>query len=109
MAEVQVANKNEIPRGSMKTFTVGNTRILVAHTEDGFHAVDGICTHMGGHLAEGRLDGFVVTCPRHGSGFDVRTGVNVASPKIGPFKMKAADLRSYPLRLEGESIKVAIT
>lgn len=108
MGEVQVATKNEIPPGAMAAYTVGTKRILVAHTDDGFYAVDGVCTHMGGHLADGRLEGFVVTCPRHGSGFDVRTGANVASPKIGPLKMKAADLMSYPVTVEGEAIKVTI-
>jgi 3-phenylpropionate/trans-cinnamate dioxygenase ferredoxin subunit len=108
MASVQVATTDDIPPGSMKAFPVGDTQVLVAHCGDAFYAVSNRCTHMGGNLAAGRLEGFVVICPRHGSSFDVRTGANVVSPKIGPLKMKAADLDSYPIVVEGETIKVTI-
>jgi nitrite reductase/ring-hydroxylating ferredoxin subunit len=106
MASVQVATKSEIPPGSMKAFPVGGAQVLVANCDGGFYAVSNTCTHMGGHLSEGRLDGFVVACPRHGARFDVRTGANVGPPKIGPLKMKAADVKSYKVTVEGEAIKL---
>lgn len=108
MASVQVANKNEIPSGTMRAFPVDGTQVLVANCEGSIYAVSNICTHMGGHLAEGKLDGCVVTCPRHGSGFDVRTGANVAPAKMGLLEISPAALKSYPVTVEGEAVKVTI-
>jgi len=108
MAEVKVATQAEIPLGAMKAVPVGDIHILVAHCADGLHAVSGTCTHRGGHLAEGRLDGYVVTCPRHGARFDVRTGTNVGPARIAGLKMKPSDLRSYPVTVEGDVVRVTI-
>ena len=107
MASVQVATIDEIPSGAMKAFPLDGTEVLVANCGGVFYAVSNICTHMGGHLTEGKLDGFVVRCPRHGACFDVRTGDNVTSPKIGPLKMKAADLQTYTVSVEGEAVSVS--
>ena len=108
MAEVQVATTSDIPAGSMKAFPVEGAEVLVANCDGVFYGVSGICTHMGGHLAKGKLEGFEVRCPRHGSRFDVRTGANVAPPKIGPLKMSAADLKTYAVTVEGDAIKVTL-
>ena len=108
MASVQVATRAEISSGSMKAFQIGDERLLVAHCEDGFYAISGVCSHLGGDLSKGRLEGFVVTCPRHGSRFDVRTGENVGPPKIGFIKLKAPDVKSYAVTVEGESVSVEL-
>jgi 3-phenylpropionate/trans-cinnamate dioxygenase ferredoxin subunit len=108
MAKAQVATKPEILPGTMKAVLVDDAEILVAHCEDGFYAVSGICTHMGGHLVEGELNSYVVTCPRHGARFDVRTGANVGPAKIAALKMRPSDLRSYPVTVENEAIMVTI-
>jgi 3-phenylpropionate/trans-cinnamate dioxygenase ferredoxin subunit len=108
MALAQVTEKNDIPAGTMKAFTVNGVEILVANCDGTFYAVSAICTHLGGHLANGRLDGFVVKCPRHGACFDVRTGANVAPAKIGPIKMSPTGLKTYAATLEGEAVKVDI-
>ena len=108
MATVQVATKSEIPAGAMKAFAVGDNQILVANCDGALYAVSNICTHMGGRLSEGRLEGFTCTCPRHGASFDLRTGANVTPPKIGPLKMTAAKLRSYPVAVEGDNITVTV-
>jgi 3-phenylpropionate/trans-cinnamate dioxygenase ferredoxin subunit len=108
MALTQVAGKNDIQPGTMKAFTVGGAEIMVANCDGVFYAVSAICTHFGGHLADGHLDGFLVKCPRHGAGFDLRTGANVAPAKIGPIKMSPAGLKTYAVTLEGEAVKVNI-
>jgi 3-phenylpropionate/trans-cinnamate dioxygenase ferredoxin subunit len=106
MASIQVATKGEIPAGTMKAFPVDGAEVLVANCDGAFYAVSNRCTHLGGHLADGRLEGFVVRCPRHGSGFDVRTGANVAPAKIGPIKMSPADLKAYSVTIDGDAVKV---
>ena len=108
MATVEVAAKSEIPVGTMRAFSIEGSEVLVANVEGTFYAVSNTCTHMGGHLAQGELDGFVVRCPRHGSRFDVRTGANVGPAKIGPLKMSPAGLKMFAVTIEGEAVKVSL-
>jgi 3-phenylpropionate/trans-cinnamate dioxygenase ferredoxin subunit len=108
MTSVRVTAVDAIGPGTMKAFPIDDAEVLVANCDGTFYAVSNRCTHMGGHLSEGNLDGFVVRCPRHGACFDVRTGANVASPKIGPLKMHAADLRSYAIHVDNESIEIIV-
>ena len=74
---VDVGAENEIAEGTMKSVSVEGQEVLLARTKEDFHAVGNICPHLKGRLSEGILDGTIVTCPRHGSQFDVRTGENV--------------------------------
>jgi 3-phenylpropionate/trans-cinnamate dioxygenase ferredoxin subunit len=106
MSLTQVATKSEIPPETMRSVQVGESLILVAHCGNDFYAVSDVCTHMGGDLSSGVLEGTVVTCPRHGSRFDVRTGANMSGPKTST--TKPPDLRSYPVVIEGEAIKVDV-
>jgi 3-phenylpropionate/trans-cinnamate dioxygenase ferredoxin subunit len=108
MVSIQVTTTSELPVGSMRAFPVGETRILVAHCADGYYAISAVCTHMGGDLSRGRLEDFIVACPRHGARFDVRTGANEGPAKIGPIKMKPADVKSYPVTIEGDAISVTV-
>jgi nitrite reductase/ring-hydroxylating ferredoxin subunit/uncharacterized membrane protein len=77
---VVVARADELKAGQMKLLHVGGRRIVLARTEDGYAAFDDHCTHKGGPLSDGVLSCGVVTCPWHGSQFDVRGG----SVKSGP-------------------------
>lgn len=54
--------------------------VLLANVNGGFHAVSDRCSHEGALLSGGRLEGAVVTCPAHGSRFDVATGKNLSGP-----------------------------
>ena len=71
---VDVAAVSDLADGAMKAITADDKEILLARVGDDFYAADARCPHMGGHLAEGRLEGTVVVCPRHGSRFDLRDG-----------------------------------
>jgi nitrite reductase/ring-hydroxylating ferredoxin subunit len=108
MASVQVATKSDVPAGTMKSFAVEGAEVLLANCDGELYAVSNICTHMGGHLADGQLDGFVVKCPRHGACFDLRTGANVAPAKIGPIRMSPGSLRTYVVTVEDEAVRVQI-
>ena len=57
-----------------KVFDIEDRRIAVYRLEDGFHAIDDICTHDGGPLAEGEVEGDQVICPRHGARFPFEPG-----------------------------------
>lgn len=60
--------------------------------------------HLGGSLVEGVLEGNVVTCPRHGSRFDVKTGKAVGKAKIAFIKIMPRDEKSYAVKVEGTDI-----
>jgi len=79
-AWVAAAGADELKVNQMKLLRLGNRRIVLARTETGYVAFDDHCPHRGGSLADGVLAGCVVTCPWHGSQFDVRSGELKAGP-----------------------------
>jgi nitrite reductase/ring-hydroxylating ferredoxin subunit len=77
---VRVADKSEIAGGKMKKVTLDDKEILIANVSGNYYAVGSECTHFGGDLSEGVLEGNVVTCPNHRAKFDVTTGKVVSPP-----------------------------
>ncbi len=71
---VKVATRAELPVGGKKLVEIDGRAIAVFNIDGAFHAIDDVCTHDGGPLAEGELIGCEIECPRHGARFDVRTG-----------------------------------
>ncbi len=98
---VTVADTTEIVEGELAAFEVGGERIAVANVGGTFHVFDDTCTHLRCSLAEGDLEGTVVTCPCHGSQFDVTTGAVLRGPAQEP-------VRSYAARVENEALRVEI-
>jgi nitrite reductase/ring-hydroxylating ferredoxin subunit/uncharacterized membrane protein len=83
---VEVAAADELAIGQMKLLHVNGRRVVLARTDAGYAACDDRCTHRGGSLAGGVLACGVVTCPWHGSQFDVRTGEVKAGPAEAPIR-----------------------
>jgi 3-phenylpropionate/trans-cinnamate dioxygenase ferredoxin component len=90
---VKVASRAELPPGGKKLVEVDGRAIAVFHCDGGFYAIDDICTHDGGPLAEGELFGCEIECPRHGARFDVRTGRPLCMPAIEPVATHATEVR----------------
>ena len=61
---------------------VNDEKVCIANVEGKYYAIGNVCTHMGGPLAEGKIEGFEVQCPWHGSKFDIRTGSIVRPPAV---------------------------
>ena len=103
MAEtwISIAKVHEVPVGEFKPVEVAGRRVLVCHTEAGVSVIDDTCTHDDGPLADGFLDGTAIECPRHGARFDVTTGKVLCLPA-------AVGIRSYPVRVEGDEVKVSV-
>ncbi len=99
MAFVTVAKTEDVPVGEVRVFNVDSRSIALAHVEDGFYAIDNVCTHDGGPLGEGILWDAQVECPRHGARFDVKTGRVTALPAAVPVK-------TYPVQVQGDEVKV---
>lgn len=71
---VKVAAAAEIPPGKARAVDAGGKRIALFNVDGTFHAIDDTCTHRGGPLSEGTVEGTEVTCPWHGAVFDVTSG-----------------------------------
>ena len=74
MARVSVGKVAEIPKGKMIGAEIEGEKILVANVDGNFHAMRSTCNHAGGPLQQGKLEGKIVTCPWHGSKWDVTNG-----------------------------------
>jgi len=108
MSFKEVAQTSQIAAGQMQGFEVEGKAVLIANVAGKYYAINGKCTHAGGDLAKGKLEGNTVTCPRHGAKFDVTTGKNLSGPKIGPLKLNAKDETAFPLKVEGSAILVDV-
>jgi 3-phenylpropionate/trans-cinnamate dioxygenase ferredoxin component len=98
---IKAATRGELPTGGKKLVEIDGRAIAVFNVDDKFYAIDDVCTHDGGPLAEGELIGCEIECPRHGARFDVRTGRPLCMPAIEPVAVHAVELR-------GEDIYVAL-
>jgi nitrite reductase/ring-hydroxylating ferredoxin subunit len=107
MVKVKVAKKSELAPGTMRGVEANGRKLVLANVDGRIWAMDGVCSHKGGNLAEGTLEGVNVICPVHHSTFDVRTGKVVRNVKI-PLIGKASDLRVYNVSVEGEDIAVDV-
>lgn len=109
MEYIRVASKAELPANKMIMVVVGGKEILLSNIDGSYYAIANKCTHFGGSLVKGSLDGSIVTCPRHGAKFDVKTGQAVGDAKIGFVKMKVKAEESYPVKVNGTEIFVGIS
>jgi len=69
-----VDNSRDFAEGTMKEVVIEGREILLARVGDSYYAASNRCPHMGAKLSDGSLEGTVVTCPRHGSQFDLSDG-----------------------------------
>jgi nitrite reductase/ring-hydroxylating ferredoxin subunit len=79
---VKVAETKDIQPSKMMAVEVNGEKVCVANVEGKYYAIGNVCTHMGGPLAEGKLEGNVVQCPWHGSRFDITTGKVLRPPAM---------------------------
>jgi nitrite reductase/ring-hydroxylating ferredoxin subunit len=96
---VTVAREDELEVDQMKLLHLGDQRIVLARTENGWAAFSDSCTHRGGSLAGGVMTCGTVICPWHGSHFDVHTGKVSAGPATEP-------IRSFPITVEGGEVRL---
>ena len=108
MQYVKVAQTSEVKDGEKKEITLDNKVLLLTNIQDTYYAIDNKCPHMGGSLYEGKLEGYTITCPKHGSVFDVRSGEVIKNGKIVFIKVKVENTQTYPVKIEGTDILVGI-
>jgi len=99
MSWITVAPADSIPSGDFAQVEVDTQLVAVFNIGGTFYAVDDVCTHDGGGLAGGAVDGDVVICPRHGARFCLRTGAALTPPAYEP-------VRTYPTRVVAGIVEV---
>ncbi|MDB5040359.1 MAG: ferredoxin subunit of nitrite reductase and ring-hydroxylating dioxygenase [Candidatus Eremiobacteraeota bacterium] len=94
-----IAKRTDVPPGTAKRVEVDGVEVLLCNYDGNLYAVEDVCTHDGGPLDQGVLEGCVIECPRHGATFDVRTGEALSLPAIEP-------LPTYRVRVEGDDVYI---
>jgi len=98
---VKLCSESDIVDNSVRRFVVKGKEILVGKLAGKYYALDERCTHRGGPLSEGSLEGGVITCPWRYGQFDLATGEVRGPPPAEP-------LKSYELRVQGSDILISI-
>jgi nitrite reductase/ring-hydroxylating ferredoxin subunit len=127
---VEVAKVSEISDGKMKHVEVDGKEVLIANVGGKFYAINDRCGHMNALLSMGNLTGNTVTCPFHGSKFDVTNGKKLSEPVLTPSQemeplpqtwqkffenvgqlmahIKTYDQIVYETRIDDDSIKIRL-
>lgn len=101
MAFKKACSLDELWEGEMESFDVGGTEVLLVHVQgEGVHAIQAVCPHQEVALADGRLEGRVLTCSMHLWEFDV-----VAGKGINPGHAAVA---KYPVKVDGDDVYVDV-
>ncbi len=112
MAMITVAKKDDIGEGKMIGVEADGRKVLIARVGGTLYAMDAVCSHMQGELPKGKLESGVVTCPRHGSQFDVKTGEVVKQPGFAAKALtmgKGAENQVvFKVVEEGDDVKVEV-
>ena len=112
---VQVSRTDRLKEATMEAVNIAGREILLARVGDKYYAADNRCPHMGGKLSQGKLEGTVVTCPRHGSQFDLTDGRVVRWLKgsgvlsaVGRALKSPRPVATYSVKVEDDSILIEI-
>jgi len=97
----KVAELKDVPAEAAMVAQVDGRTVALFNVDGTLYAVDDTCTHEGGPLSEGEVDGTIVTCPWHGACFDLTTGEVLEPPA-------AEGVARYEVRVEGDDVKIEI-
>jgi 3-phenylpropionate/trans-cinnamate dioxygenase ferredoxin subunit len=96
---VTVAPTEELSPGDFRTVDADGTQIVVFNLEGEYYAIEDVCTHDGGQLTGGHVEGDQIVCPRHGARFCIRTGEALSAPAYEP-------TAKFPVRVEAGEVQV---
>ncbi|MBW8057571.1 MAG: non-heme iron oxygenase ferredoxin subunit [candidate division NC10 bacterium] len=98
---VKVATTSDLAPGQAKKVEVDGKVIALFNLEGHYYSIDNACPHRGGPLSQGPVEGEVVTCPWHGSKFNVTSG-DVLTPPAGN------GVSSYRVRVSGSDVEIEV-
>jgi 3-phenylpropionate/trans-cinnamate dioxygenase ferredoxin component len=100
----RICGTHDVPRGEARRFAVDGREVAVANLgDDGFRAVDAVCSHAHSYLDEGDVDvdDGTIECPKHGSTFDLETGRPTSLPATQP-------VTAFPVKVEGDDVMIEV-
>ena len=99
---VEVGYLSDIPESGKLCVDIDEHFLLIVKIEEQLFCIDDVCTHDGGPLGDGDLDGNCIACPRHGARFDVTSGKAVTMPATEP-------TQTHEVRIDGDRIMVKLS
>ncbi len=97
----RIAPVDEFPRGERLFLEINGNPIVLFSIADEFLATGDLCTHDGGAIGEGELNGEEIVCPRHGARFNLRTGKALSLPAV-------VGIPVYPVRIVDDFIEIGL-
>lgn len=108
MQYIKAAEINDLKDGEKRKLNINNTVLLLVNVQGTYYAINNKCPHMGGSLYDGKQEGYNITCPRHGSVFDVRNGAMVKNGKLLFMNVKESSVKAYPVKIEGSDVLIGM-
>jgi 3-phenylpropionate/trans-cinnamate dioxygenase ferredoxin subunit len=97
---VKVARVTDIPPGERLFYDFEDESAIILNVNGEFYCIADVCSHDGGPLEDGELEGFEIVCPRHGARFDVRNGKVLALPATRPIPYYAVKVENGDIFVE---------
>lgn len=94
--------KNDLQEGKLVKVEINDKSIVLSKVNGKFYAMDSVCSHMGGPLEEGELEGNTLICPWHQGKFDIR------SAKASPETDWVTDLHSYSVVVDDSTDDISV-
>lgn len=120
--KISIGSLADFPAGKAKVLNVDGISIVINHVDDKFYAVENRCAHLGLPLGANKVEGTVITCPFHGSQFDMCTGENLDwvtgfagaklpewSRKLLALGKKPASIKTFNVICENEQLFIEIS
>jgi len=98
----KVATNSEIPEGGKLYVELDERLVVIFRAGGDLYCLDDVCTHDGGPLGEGQLNGYEIACPRHGAKFDMRTGQALTMPATEATAV-------HEIKAEGDDVLVRLS
>lgn len=95
----EAAHLGEIPERKSKVIVLNNTEVALFNLDGEYFAIEDVCTHDGGDISGGWVEGDRAVCPRHLAEFSIRTGAALKAPAY-------EGVHSFPVRVRGQLIEV---
>ena len=96
---INVAAASQLSVGTFRTIELDDTDIAVFNVDGEYFAIEDICTHDGGILTGGTIEGDHVVCPRHGAHFSIKTGAALSPPAYEA-------VNTFPVRVKDGMVQV---
>ena len=98
---IEIAPASELPSGERLFVEIGGKPVVIFNIAGQYFSIADVCSHDDGPVGEGTLEGYAITCPRHGAQFDVRTGKVLQMPAV-------VDIPAYPVRVVDGMLQLGI-